>query len=76
MPPSLPFVWQGKHYKITECGIKEYEAYASVEPQDDKLVAELERRIKKEGNLSLYQAHGYVCFVDEYRKMQAKATGE
>jgi hypothetical protein len=74
VPPSSPFLWQGKHHKITECGIKNYEAYASVEPMDDKLIAELERRIGKDGNLTLYQAFGYVCFVEDYRKMRAKAA--
>jgi len=76
VPPSLPFVWQAKQYRIIKCGIENYEAYASVEPSNDKLVAELERRIKKDGGLSLYQAYGYVCFVEDYRKQQAKLAGQ
>lgn len=74
VPPSFPFHWNGKEYKIEDVGIKNNKAIARVKPHNSKLVKELKRRIKKDLGLVIYLGNGFVCFVEDYPKIAAQKS--
>ena len=65
-PGNLPFRFAGNNYRIVRTGIKNDVAFAEVFPRDATLEAELMRRIQRDKALSVYYAHNYVCFPDQY----------
>ena len=64
-PSAYPFRWQGREYRIGECGILDGTPYANVTPEDPSLVEEIERRIARNNALTLYFGAGFTRFPDD-----------
>jgi hypothetical protein len=59
------FWFDGRIYRITEAGIRNDVAYASVEPANEQLTAKLIRQITQNQNISYTTARGHKLFSDE-----------
>jgi hypothetical protein len=63
---SLQNFWfGGRAYRITQAGIRNEKAYASVEPSNDQLKAKLIQQLVENQNISYTTAQGYTLFSDE-----------
>lgn len=65
VPDGRPFRYKGNLYRIVAYGITDGEPYATVEPPNDQLVAEIRRRLQRDGTLAVYYGFDANHFPDE-----------
>lgn len=64
-PSGRPFRYQGKLYQITSYGITGGVPHATVMPPNDQLVAEICRRLMRDGTLATYVGFDADHFPDD-----------
>jgi len=73
---DVPFVWNGKTFKIIRAAFRNGHAEVEVTPPDAGLEQELRSRIDSNPHhmLTFYQGFGYVCFVEDHARYRDFST--
>jgi hypothetical protein len=69
---NVPFLWNGKVYRITRASHRDGTTLLESEPRDSAFEAEVRRRIESTPFrvLTFYQGYGFVCFPEDHARYQ------
>ncbi|HET6576297.1 MAG TPA: hypothetical protein VFG68_22030 [Fimbriiglobus sp.] len=69
---NVPFLWNGKVYRITRACHRGGAAVVETAPADPAFETEVRRRIESVPHhvLTFYQGFGFVCFPEDYARYQ------